>query len=58
PALFNRKLTEWLIEYNFVRPHQTLGYQTPWEYYSKANKLLPMYSSSAKSCEILKNQVK
>lgn len=50
PALFNRKLTEWLIEYNFVRPHQTLGYQTPWEYYSKANKLLPMYSSSATGC--------
>lgn len=46
PAVFNRKLTEWLIEYNFVRPHQTLGYETPWEYYSKTNKLLPMYSSS------------
>ncbi len=44
--VFNRNLTEWLIEYSFVRPHQSLGYQTPWEYYSKANKLLPMYSSS------------
>jgi transposase InsO family protein len=45
PDLFNRNLTEWLIEYAFVRPHQSLGYETPWEYYSKANKLLPMCSS-------------
>ena len=43
---FNREVTEWLIEYAFVRPHQSLGYDTPWEYYSKAAKLLPMYSSS------------
>jgi len=42
---FNREVTEWLIEYTFIRPHQSLGYQTPWEYYSKAAKLLPMYSS-------------
>jgi putative transposase len=42
---FNREVTEWLIEYAFVRPHQSLGYLTPWEYYSKAAKLLPMYSS-------------
>lgn len=46
PTLFNRRLTEWLIEYMFVRPHQALGYETPWEYYAKTNKLLPMYSSS------------
>lgn len=45
PIVFNRNLTEWLVEYSFVRPHQSLGYETPWEYYSKANKLLPMYSS-------------
>ena len=45
PFIFNRNLTEWLIEYNFVRPHQTLGYKSPWQYYEKANKLLPMYSS-------------
>ena len=42
----NQNLTEWLIEYNFTRPHQTLGYVTPMEYYEKANKLSPMYSSS------------
>jgi len=44
-TVFNRKLTEWLIEYMFVRPHESLGYETPWGYYAKANKLLPMYSS-------------
>ena len=47
--IFNQDLTEWLIEYNFIRPHQSLDYQTPWEYYEKANKLLPMYSSSTVS---------
>lgn len=47
--IFNERLTEWLVEYNFVRPHQTLGYATPWQYYEKANKLLPMYSSSTLS---------
>ncbi|PIZ44834.1 hypothetical protein COY31_01745 [Candidatus Wolfebacteria bacterium CG_4_10_14_0_2_um_filter_39_18] len=26
---FNEKLAGWLIEYNFKRPHQALGYQTP-----------------------------
>lgn len=50
PGLFNRNLTEWLIEYSFVRPHQSLGYETPWEYYAKANKLLPMHSSRTCSC--------
>lgn len=38
---FNRNLTEWLIEYNFYRPHQTLNYQTPLQF----SKVLPMYSS-------------
>ena len=46
PQSFNRDLTEWLVEYNFVRTHQSLDYETPWQYYEKANKLLPMYSSS------------
>ncbi len=45
---FNQEVTEWLIEYAFVRPHQALGYDTPWEYYSKAAKLSPMYSSRAR----------
>jgi transposase InsO family protein len=50
---FNRALTEWLIEYNFRRPHETLNYKTPFEYYleilsqdEKFDKhLLPMYSA-------------
>ena len=41
PETFNRKLTEWLIEYNFQRPHEALQYQTPLE----ASHLSPLYSS-------------
>ena len=41
PVIFNQRLTEWLIEYNFHRPHETLNYQTPIEF----SKVLPMYSS-------------
>ena len=43
---FNRKLTEWLIEYNFKRPHQALGYEVPVEYHYKYQKVSPMYPSS------------
>jgi putative transposase len=46
--LFNRKLTEWLIEYNFRRPHQTLGYMPPINFSFKYHKVLPMYPSSTK----------
>lgn len=42
---FNQRLTDWLIEYTFVRPHQALGYDTPWEFYQKTAKVLPMYPS-------------
>ena len=47
---FNQKLTEWLVEYSFVRPHQSLGYLTPWEFYEKTAKVLPMWSSRTGSC--------
>lgn len=40
-VIFNAELTEWLIEYNFFRPHEALGYKTPLEF----SKVLPMYSS-------------
>jgi len=32
PKEFNPRLTEWLVEYNFNRPHQFLVYLTPVEY--------------------------
>lgn len=44
--IFNRNLTEWLIEYNFNRPHQTLGYLTPIEFTQKYAKVSKMYSSN------------
>ncbi len=43
----NERLTEWLIFYNFKRPHQTLDYRSPFEYYHykffEKQKLSPMY---------------
>jgi len=35
PEDFNPRLTEWLIEYNFNRLHQSLAYLTPVEYIEK-----------------------
>ena len=51
PEEFNPRLTEWLIEYNFNRPHQSLAYLTPMEYIenelAKIHSLvLPMWSAS------------
>jgi transposase InsO family protein len=43
--IFNQKLTEWLIEYNFQRPHETLGYETPINF-NNSTKVSPMYPSS------------
>lgn len=45
---FNRRLTEWLVEYNFKRPHQTLGYSTPIEFVQKHGKVSERYSSSTR----------
>lgn len=39
---FNERLTEWLVEYNSIRPHQALDYLTPLEY---IDNVLPMSSS-------------
>lgn len=46
PQLFNQKLKEWIIEFNFQRPHQSLGYLTPIEFVSGKRGLSKMYSSS------------
>ena len=35
----NRHLEEWEYTYNYVRPHQTLDYLTPNEYYHKRKKI-------------------
>ena len=44
---FNLRLTDWLIEYNNVRPHEALDYLTPLEYIDTylSNRVLPMSSS-------------
>jgi len=53
PVELNPRLTEWLIEYNFNRPHETLDYLTPIEYTEKElirirgpSRVLPMWSAS------------
>jgi transposase InsO family protein len=47
---FNNHLTDWLIEYNSIRPHQTLDYLSPLDYLDNYYNLTlgevsPMYSS-------------
>jgi transposase InsO family protein len=41
----NQRLTDWLVEYNSVRPHQALDYLTPLEYIDQHTTVLPMSSS-------------
>ena len=57
----NVALTEWLIEYNFNRPHETLDYKTPFEYFEDTlksnNILLPMYSARTGAWQNLINSV-
>lgn len=43
----NYDLTEWLVEYNSIRPHQSLAYQTPLQYAQEHFfQVLPMWSAS------------
>ncbi len=50
PVEFNRRLTEWLIEYDFNRPHAALGYRRSIEIACQDEKALPMYSSRTFDC--------
>jgi len=51
PEQLNLRLTEWLIEYNFHRPHQSLAYLTPIQYIERElakirSPVLPMWSAT------------
>jgi transposase InsO family protein len=55
PEELNPRLTEWLVEYNFNRPHQSLGYLAPVEYIEREfakirSPVLPMWSASTQYC--------
>jgi transposase InsO family protein len=45
PEELNPRLTEWLIEYNFNRPHQSLGYLSPIEYIERELAKIPVQVS-------------
>lgn len=51
-VLFNQTLVEWLIEYNFKRPHATLNYETPINF-NNSIKVSPMYPSYTFDCGFL-----
>ena len=57
PEVFNQKLTEWLIEYNFKRPHTSLNYKTPIEFSCPDSNVLPMYSSRTRRCLSKRNLI-
>ncbi len=46
PNIFNKRLADWLVEYNAVRPHESLNYLTPLEFAQKTMALSTMWSSS------------
>lgn len=41
---FNSNLIDWLLFYNFKRPHHSLGLRRPIEYVKLKSEVLPMYS--------------
>lgn len=55
----NQDLTEWLIEYNNIRPHQTLDYLTPLEYtqvhFSNVLPMSPARTNVRMQCEMWYN---
>lgn len=44
---FNRQMAKWLIDYNTVLPHTSLGYKTPIEYAIMRDKKCNMYWTCA-----------
>jgi len=44
--LFNQKLADWLVEYNYHRPHQSLDYLSPIQFAQKYGRVSEMWSSS------------
>jgi len=42
--IFNRSLLDWIIFYNFKRPHHSLKLKRPIDYVNMKTKVLPMYS--------------
>jgi len=44
-ALFNSRLKEFIIEYDFTRPHEALDYLTPMEFAIKYKQVSEMYPS-------------
>ena len=48
PEVFNPKLGEYLIDYNFYRVHQSLGDIPPIQFAQKHLKVLPMSSYSTR----------
>ena len=54
----NKDLASWLIEYNNVRPHETLDYLTPLEYAQKYYfKVSPMWSACTICCKKYNSQL-
>lgn len=49
----NQRLTNWLIFYNFERPHQTLKYMSPMQWYNhyQLKEVSPMYPSVTEACK-------
>ncbi|MSU75563.1 MAG: IS481 family transposase [Candidatus Magasanikbacteria bacterium] len=45
PTVFNQKLTNWLAEYNAIRPHETLDNLTPLSFAAQTMGLSTMWSS-------------
>ena len=46
PDIFNKCLTDWLVTYNAISPHESLGYLTPLKFAEKSMSMHTIWSSS------------